>query len=306
MHERLHPETFQSFNEAQQFNIRTRVLDAAADPVRESWALLAKAQWSEVVQFVDHSIAMITALEGASRPHPTIHSDTDVVYVDSGPGLYSYAKNLLPDGITELGDDSYHHRRYTRKMDRARLRAAHTLVREITARRMTDATGHPKPVNEVSEQDLAQFGPYLQYTSTTWQNEPTLQVMQKLRSQGLFQIPESKIIMYDAYTDSEGRQKPIVHTEDQIQGLQFVNDQGQTFEPRRVAMVSHPAHILRILHILGKYPTVIPENTTLQMFPIPTPSDGLTQYAQDEILGTLATILKKDRASFSPYFNFEV
>jgi hypothetical protein len=63
---------------------------------------------------------------------------------------------------------------------------------------------------------------------------------------------------------------------------------------------------MRILHILGKYPDSIPQETTLQLFPIPTPKDAVTEYAKAEILGTLGTIFRRGRATFVPYANYEL
>jgi hypothetical protein len=76
--------------------------------------------------------------------------------------------------------------------------------------------------------------------------------------------------------------------------------------PRRIVVVSHPAHLMRILHILGKYPDSVPSETTLQLFPIPTPTAAKDEYSRGEILGTLGTVFGKGRASLHPYANYEL
>ena len=71
-------------------------------------------------------------------------------------------------------------------------------------------------------------------------------------------------------------------------------------------MVSHPAHFLRMMHILGKYPESIPEQSILQLFPIPTPTDAVEEYAKAEIMGIMATIFRKGRASLEHFTRYEV
>jgi hypothetical protein len=60
------------------------------------------------------------------------------------------------------------------------------------------------------------------------------------------------------------------------------------------------------MHILGKYPESIPDQTILQAFPVPTPKDATTEYAKAELLGTLGTVFKTNRASLKPYTNYEL
>lgn len=247
---------------------------------------------------------MIQQFEEASyQKHPEIHTDTDVIYVDSGPGPYSYA--MLEPGKTDLDDVNYHKFPWSRRMDRARNRAAYVLASMITAKRIEEQTGLIKSTKDLTPEDFEKYSPYFMYTSTTWQNSEIRHAHSLLKDAGIFKIPDSKLVMYDEFTAATGERKKITHTEDQVEGFQFpTNPDGSP--PRRVAIVSHPAHLMRIFHILGKYPNSIPEGTIVQPFPIPTPIDAIIDYTKAELLGTLGTVFSRNRASLTPYDKYQL
>jgi tryptophan 2,3-dioxygenase len=192
-------------------------------------------------------------------------------------------------------------------MDRARIRVSYTLAAMVTAKRIEEQTKTVKPPKDLTSEDFEKFGPYLMYASVDWQQRHIEYVLglARQRERAQFLIPASKIITYKEYINREGEEKPIVNTDDQVEGLHFPPF-NETHPPKRIVMVSHPAHLMRILHILGKYPDSIPQETTLQLFPIPTPKDAVTEYAKAEILGTLGTIFRRGRATFVPYANYEL
>ena len=275
-----------------------------AEIANESWKEQAYANEPAVRLFLTTGIQMIQKFEEAThQKHPEIHTDTDVIYIDSGPGPYSY--NMLEPEKKDLDDVTYHKWKWSRKMDRARIRSAYTIASMITTKRIEEQTGTIKSTKKLTSEDFQQFGPYLMYTSTNWQNSHIKHVLEMAREAGNFKIPDSKLIMYNEFTNRQGETKPIIHTEDQIEGLRFPNNPDGS-SPRRIVIVSHPAHLMRIMHILGKYPDSIPVESVLQAFPIPTPKDAMTEYTKAELLGTLGTILKKGRASFAPYTNYEL
>lgn len=264
----------------------------------EKWKDVAYANLLGVKIFIKNGIAMIQEFEEASdRRHPQVHADTDVIYIDSGPGPYSY--NMLEPGKTDLDDVNYHKWNWSRKMDRARIRTAYTLASMITAQR----TG--KKTTDLTSEDFEEFGPFLMYASVDWQASHIKHALSLARKKNTFKIPDSKLVMYEEYISRDGITKPIVHTQDQIEGLKFPNNPDGN-PPRRVVIVSHPAHLMRIMHILGKYPDSIPNGTKLQAFPISTPKEALREYAEGELMGTLATVFKTGRASLKPYTNYEL
>jgi len=266
----------------------------------EAWKDAAYANLLGVKTFIRNGIDVIQRFEEASyQKHPEVHSDTDVIYVDSGPGPYSY--KMLEPGKTDLDDKNYHKWQWSRKMDRARIRTAYALAAMITSQR----TG--KQTHDLTAEDFEKFGPFIMYTSVDWQASHIRHALglARKREKEAFKIPDSKLVMYENFTSKGGEIKPIIHTQDQMEGLQFPNNPDGS-KPRRVAIVSHPAHLMRVMHILGKYPDSIPSGTKLQAFPVSTPTAALREYAKGEILGTLATVFKTDRASLTPYANYEI
>lgn len=259
---------------------------------------------ANVKAFISNGIHMIQRFEQATyQRHPKIHSDTDVIYIDSGPGPYSY--KMLEQDKTDLDDTNYHKWPWSRKMDRARIRTAYVLAAMITAKRIEEQTGTQKPILELTVEDFEKYGPYLMYTSVDWQASHIRRALQFTKGKGLFKIPDDKLIMYERFVNRQGEESSIAHTEDQIEGLNFPKNPDGT-SPRRIVIVSHPAHLMRVMHILGKFPDSIPAQTTLQAFPIPTPSDATTEYAKTELLGTLFTALVKNKATLEPYNRYEL
>lgn len=227
-------------------------------------------------------LAMLQEFEKAALPHPKIYPDTDVVFVVPGPGEYS--QKLPP---YEEKPDRYQHLSWARKMDRARVRAGVILVKEITALRLE------KNVKEVTSEDILAYGPWLHYSTTPWENEHIKGVL----AQEVVKFPPGKTIMYEDIVGRDGKTRPIVNTADQLEGLQF--PEGLT--PRRIAVLSHAPHLVRIMHMMEKYKDRIPEGTIVQPFPIPTPVAGVPEYARMELQGTLAAIYKLHTASQASY-----
>ena len=275
-----------------------------SDIKNEPWKDAAYNNFMAVDRFITEGIRIIQKLEIATyQRHPEMHTDTDIVYIDSGPGPYNY--KMLESGKTEVDDTQYQKWPWSRKMDRVRIRAAYALSAMVTAKRIEEASGVSKPASQLTTEDFQKYGPYLMYASAAWQNSHIRHVLELEREAGAFLIPEDKLIMYERFTSRRGEEKPIVDTADQIEGLHFPPFQ-ENAPPRRIVMVSHPAHLMRILHMLGRYPDSIPNGTVLQLFPIPTPKSAGNEYSEAELLGTLAYVFKKNRATLAPYTNYKI
>jgi hypothetical protein len=270
----------------------------------EPWHEAARLNLPAVQTFIRNGIHFINQLEIATHQrHPEIHSDTDVIYIDSGPGPYSF--NMLQPGKADLEDVSYHKWPWSRKMDRARIRAAYKIAELVTVMRIKEQTGLTKNTGDLTEDDFERYGPYLMYTSVAWQQSHIEHALKMARRSGMFKIPGSKLIGYTTFTNRAGVVQPIVHTEDQVEGFHFSPFVGKAV-PRRMVIVSHPAHLLKIVHILGKYPDSIPQGTTLQLFPVPTPISAGPEYSKAEIRGTLGSIFRKGRATLEPFARYEI
>lgn len=301
--------------DAQVSELRDRVFTAAR--TKETWSEKVNANLGAAQAFVDRGIDLIQRFERAAIPHPTVHEDTDVIYIDSGPGEYSkkdsrlrYPKSSFQTddaGNEVYRDTNYHKFPWSREMDRDRLRAAVALARMVTAKRVEQTTGVTKSTKDLTTEDFKKYGPTLLYSGAEYQNPHIAHVKDVFQQAGLLEIPDSKIKIYNSFTDRNGEVRKIIHTEDQIEGLQLPpNPDGQP--PRRLVIVSHSAHLMRIVHVLGKYPNSIPDATTLQLYPIPTRTgdNGVMEYAETELLGTMATVFRKNRATLEPYTNYSV
>lgn len=298
--EQVSPEGQRIFSEQQAEKLKQEVLETALKDRPE----IVGIHLEETRTLVSSGLEMIQAFEEATnKAHPVIYTDTDVVYIDSGPGPYSY--KMLEEGKTDLDDVAYHKYPWSRKMDRARIRAAYVLAGMIAAKRIEEQTDVKKSPHDLTKKDYEDYVPYLMYTATDWQNAHIRRVLKLQKASGRFKIPDNKLIMYEEFINRQGERKPIIHTEDQIEGLQFpLGPDGNP--PRRVAIVSHPAHLMRIMHILGKYPNSIPEGTILQAFPVPTPIAAVREYSRDELIGTIVAVFGKDRASLTPYNKYQL
>ena len=281
-------------------DIQTNFTDSIlAEIDNEPWRDVAVANWDKVKAYVPQFVDLVQKFEQSALKEERlkITDDIDVIYIDSGPGPYSY--KMLKEGKTDLDDKSYHKWKWSRKMDRARIRAAYVLASTVTAQRAN------KLPADLTEEDFASYSPTLMYTSTDWQAKHIRNAIMLSRGLGTFKIPDSKILMYEDFISRDGQRKPIVHTEDQVEGLQFPKNSDGT-PPRRILMVSHPTHMTHLMYDLGKYPDSIPAGSTLQLFSVPTPKAAIIEYTKAEALGTLKQILVANRASLTPYTNYEL
>lgn len=263
-------------------NELARLKDSVLEAARIDTPQLKDIDPLEVNGILDRGLTMLQEFEGAALPHPKIYPDTDVVFVVPGPGEYS--SNFPP---YEEKSDRYRQLPWARKMDRARVRAGIVLVRGITAQRLG------KSAKDVTSEDILQYGPWLHYSATHWENEHIKGVL----SQEVLKFPPGKIMMYEDIVGQDGKTRPIVNTADQLEGLRFP----EGLMPRRVAVVSHAPHLVRIMHMMEKYKESIPTGTIVQPFPLPTPVKGVPEYAKMELKGTLAAIYKLHTASPVPY-----
>lgn len=293
--EQVSPEGQRIFSEQQAEKLKQEFLETALKDRPE----IVGRHLEETRALINKGLEMIQTFEKATyRRHPaSVYTDTDVVYIDSGAGPYSY--KMLEEGKTDLDDESYHKWPWSRKMDRARIRAAYALVSMITAGRVKKSPG------DLTTEDYEKYAPYLMYTAPDWQNAHIRHVLKLQKASDRFKIPDKKLIMYDEFTNRQGERQPIIHTEDQIEGLKFPPGPDGN-PPRRVVMVSHAAHLMRIMYILGKYPDSIPVGTVLQPFPIPTPTAAVVEYAKNELIGTIVSVFGKDRASLTPYNKYQL
>jgi hypothetical protein len=98
---------------------------------------------------------------------------------------------------------------------------------------------------------------------------------------------------------ADGTEYPIYNTVDQVKGLRF------PLHPRRVAIVSHAPHLVRVFFTLDYFKDRIPKGTTVQAFPIKTPIGGELKYPEMEIRAILAYTYKYEVSGKEPA-DFEI
>lgn len=253
---------------------------------------IKSANPKEVRSLIDKAIEIITKLEEvAKNRHKSIRPDTDVVWVLSAPGSYS-SDFQEPGWVVRQGDKhkaQYLVSPWVKGMYRHRVRTGIALVHEITAKRIG------KPVHEITQEDIRRNGPWFVYNP---QPEEVEQI-ESVIADPVHKIPPEKVFIFSSVIQEDGSEYPIYNTIDQIKGLRF------PIHPRRVAVVSHAPHLARVFFALDYFNDRIPKDTTIQAFPIKTPSGGELKYPEMEIRGILGNVYKYN-ASGKKSVDFEI
>lgn len=236
----------------------------------------------EIKAVLDKCITMLQDFGVAVRLRPRIYPETDFVCVISGPGAYT--TNLPP---YEDKPDKYQHFTWSRNMDRARIKTGLALVRQITALRLN------KSSSQVTLNDIKKHGPWFHYGATRWE----VNHLKAVLSQPSLMMPQEKVFSYWEIEEVAGEKREIANTADQMSGLRFP----EKVVPRRIILVSHPPHLVRLLHILGKYASRIPQGAIVQPYPTSGPKHGREEFSLMELRGTLAAIYKLGIATPLPY-----
>ena len=208
------------------------------------------------------------------KARPLVSPEIDLVWAFSGPGTAFEPWSA--------GDPEWMAWR-----DLERIMRAVVLVCKITASRLKI------PVTLVGREQVELEGPILLYNGVEDKSENGDFVTWTLYPR--FPIPESKIMVVREARDEEGKIWSIENTRDQV-----ISVQGNPMwdSVREVALVSHAAHLPRILRYLDLI-RPIPGNVKIRCFPVPN-HDSL---AQDTINETEAIIryLNTGHLSAHPY-----
>ena len=231
---------------------------------------ISRVDKRKIDDILGQSLKLIDTLEKRAAEKLPIYADTDIVWTISGPGAYSLE---IPPYVDK--PDRYSHLPWSRGMDRTRIDAGVRLVYEIAAKR--------KGAN----------GPALLYHATTWE----INHFSEAIAAGLIRLPMEKVILYDTFKNlATNKVTTIINTSDQIDGLSKI----RALKPRRLVLVSHPAHLVRVLYMMGRTPKPLSSKTIVQVYPVPTPTEGQDDYAIMETTGILAYIYKYKKSSTKP------
>lgn len=205
--------------------------------------------------------------------HPPIHKDTDAVWVFSGPGTF-----FIPLDPGESKQFAW--------MDRYRILYGLALMRRITAKRLG------KKFESVTGEDILHEGPLFIYNGTPKENralKKELMVIEK-------SIPKEKVVIIDKIHDGP-KSRSIANTLDQIKSFpkRLI---GNTIK-HRVAIVSHAAHLSRIMRYLEKY-QIFPKNIVIELFPLSEPGKDVSYYVEKET-EKIWKYFKKGDLSWDPF-----
>ena len=241
----------------------------------------------EVEAVTDNALKMVNEFEKAARgnPHPKIWEDTDVVWDIPAAGIFSNELQKLPEW-----QDRYRHLNWSRKMERARVRTSSAIVRQVTSLRVQ------KKPEQLTQEDIISNGPTLIYSGTPNQQENLRIAMAELANKYKFP-PREKVLIVKGVKNTDGTYRDVNNTVDDVQALVLPDG----LIPRRIVVVSHAQHLVRILHILGKFHEALPPSTIIQPYPLLVPKEGREKYTEMEIRGTLAAIYGSHLATNQPY-----
>ena len=186
------------------------------------------------------AMEIVGQLVESSRSHERTYSpNIDAVFVFSGPGTYyDRLKPQQPD--------------WMRLMDRDRIRAGVAIVREITAAEIDKhvLVQHVK-ANTISNDDVRALGPFFVYAGIPVENE----VFRKALDSPFSKLPKEKVVIIEKVAEDNGEEHPIRHTGDQVRALyQEISDPNSPiYRIKNIALVSSPAHFMRIPFYVEKY-----------------------------------------------------
>ncbi len=248
---------------------------------------LNQADPKEVDGVMENALRMIAEFTALAQaiPHPEIREDTDVVWVVPGPGAFSSEVTPLT-----ASEDRYTHLPWSRKMDRARIRTGSAIFRKVASLRAK------KPITELSQDDFLKHGPIFIYTGIPLQNENFNTALSDLSTKYRL-LPKEKVYLFDKISNPDGTFRDSYNTIDAVESLSFPDG----VVPRRMVIVTHAEHLVRVLYILGKFHESIPESTIIQPYPLATPEKGRLLYAEMEVRGIFAAIYGLSSATPQPY-----
>lgn len=233
---------------------------------------------------VSQMIALEKAVTNPGKRLERLHTDIDVVMMLSGAGTYSGTINTRTEKPV---DTQYHHIEWMGKLDRARIRAGILAMLGVVANRAQ------KDINQVTNEDVAEFGPCLHYAATVWENQHFEKVIAHFEQLGLH-IPPDKLITYSFVQDERG-EREMKNTYDQFVGLQIPED------TRRLLIVAHIPHLLRGMHVLKQHSDNM-HQAQVQLYPLKSPAAGLADYIVMETRGIVANYLSgKGSAESYPF-----
>jgi hypothetical protein len=224
---------------------------------------------NELTRIVQHEVEYLVR----HASHPPIHIDIDAVWVFSGPGTF----------FTPLDPGEPAHFAW---MDRYRILYGLSIVRKITAKRLQ------KSFEAITRHDILEHGPLFIYNGNPEENA----ALRKAFSGAGHSMPQEKIIIVDN-VEKENISVPIQNTLDQVESFP-TKLIGREIR-HRIAVVSHAAHLSRILRYLEEY-QIFPDNIVVELFPVKD-SEKNTMLDTKEETDKIWEYFQKGDLSWNPF-----
>lgn len=247
------------------------------------WAILKNPQLANEPMAALRT-ATLTILEDIENFHNwarikhTIHPNTDILWLLSGPGNQKLLRK----------DDPYKEYPWALGSDMIIMARGLEVIQEVTAKRLGMI------VEEVTKQQIAESGPTLVYNGLLIDNE----AFREKLTQDEYPIPKEKVVIIDDLVDSNGEVRNIKNTADQFVSFR----QSPLFETgvRRMVMISHDAHLARAIRLMLKY-CRLPDDVKLQLIPVASNWLGFHERAILEPSGTLYNIFISKGVTLEPH-----
>jgi hypothetical protein len=188
-----------------------------------------------------------------------------IIWTLSGPGTFD-----MP-----FKQDRYKDKQWATWMDRKRLNHTARLARRIT--QLITGENTP-PTNDLNgslhrlKEKIYESGPFIIYNGRRDENK----VVREVLSRENIVIPTSNV-----FVNGEGIDKSV----DQVK--QWRLPPGVELSTKdEIGIVTHAPHAMRLMHMINRYQP-FPKDTSVRVFPLPTPREAGTEYAEDEVRGLL-------------------
>lgn len=229
---------------------------------------------------VNQLIGELTTIENFTSKLPATKEEAQkfkAIWCISGAG------SLKVPILGTSGDIIFKEKKWGQWTDRDRLIYSLEIIKKISL-----INSGNKLTKEYSKNELTliikKYGPYLIYNGI---NEQISALLYSIDKKEII-FPKEKLFL------PKGNIKKTI---DQVKNFcipdQIINKKGE------IGIVSHAPHLIRVLYMLGRYPTV-PENLTIKLFPVLLSQPKFeSEYSFGELLGIIGYI-SKGEANLEP------
>ena len=236
---------------------------------------------SDFLQVIDSFEAFGEESKHHLQVSSEIAKEIGVIWDFSGPGTYG----------EPFKEDRYKQFPWAKRLDRKRLNHTAMLERAIIEAKGENDPLEPRTLGNIAlrkmrlKDAIREKGPYIFYNGTSYENEVVRDVVLR---KGMI-IPKEKVIV---------AAEEVYNTIEQVTSFKLPDRIGMG---GAIALVSSAPHLARIITLINHFKP-FPDNTTVHLFPVPTPEEGKVQYSEMEISGLLTYTFIQGIAKLEPSY----